>query len=152
MTAQDRKSTRLNSSHSQISYAVFCLKKKNKPDRLKDRTQVAQPGQTRVLVPLGADRTDPDWIAHQALGPRVVLVAARPIEAKLIGQRNLVLEVTIEVTPPLGIEQLWMTRPSFELVNYRLRHQMEVAYLFFFFNHPAPPDFYPFPPHDALPI
>src|SRR5688572_30903928 len=28
---EDRKSTRLNSSHSQISYAVFCLKKK-KPD------------------------------------------------------------------------------------------------------------------------
>src|SRR2546430_12729742 len=27
--AQDRKSTRLNSSHSQISYAVFCLKKTN---------------------------------------------------------------------------------------------------------------------------
>src|SRR2546430_8989097 len=27
---QDRKSTRLNSSHSQISYAVFCLKKKNR--------------------------------------------------------------------------------------------------------------------------
>src|SRR2546430_5939744 len=27
---QDRKSTRLNSSHSQISYAVFCLKKKIK--------------------------------------------------------------------------------------------------------------------------
>src|SRR5689334_24647712 len=26
---QDRKSTRLNSSHSSISYAVFCLKKKN---------------------------------------------------------------------------------------------------------------------------
>src|SRR2546430_11790559 len=28
MVAEDRKSTRLNSSHSQISYAVFCLKKK----------------------------------------------------------------------------------------------------------------------------
>src|SRR3712207_7525221 len=27
----DRKSTRLNSSHANISYAVFCLKKKNKP-------------------------------------------------------------------------------------------------------------------------
>src|SRR2546430_9110216 len=27
----DRKSTRLNSSHSQISYAVFCLKKKKQP-------------------------------------------------------------------------------------------------------------------------
>src|SRR5256886_13141731 len=34
---EDRKSTRLNSSHSQISYAVFCLKKKNEheqPDRV----------------------------------------------------------------------------------------------------------------------
>src|SRR3712207_8416699 len=31
--AEDRKSTRLNSSHANISYAVFCLKKKNK--RLK---------------------------------------------------------------------------------------------------------------------
>src|SRR5688572_30997494 len=30
---QDRKSTRLNSSHSQISYAVFCLKKKKKEIR-----------------------------------------------------------------------------------------------------------------------
>src|SRR5688572_31675531 len=28
VSLQDRKSTRLNSSHSQISYAVFCLKKK----------------------------------------------------------------------------------------------------------------------------
>src|SRR5688572_31563961 len=30
---QDRKSTRLNSSHSQISYAVFCLKKKKKKEQ-----------------------------------------------------------------------------------------------------------------------
>src|SRR2546430_7608491 len=30
---RDRKSTRLNSSHSQISYAVFCLKKKKTPKR-----------------------------------------------------------------------------------------------------------------------
>src|SRR2546430_5641790 len=36
--AGDRKSTRLNSSHSQISYAVFCLKKKN-------------PGKERVQPP-----------------------------------------------------------------------------------------------------
>src|SRR2546430_8789763 len=36
-TYEDRKSTRLNSSHSQISYAVFCLKKKKKnSDRLSD--------------------------------------------------------------------------------------------------------------------
>src|SRR5258707_7384033 len=31
---KDRKSTRLNSSHANISYAVFCLKKKKKKDRL----------------------------------------------------------------------------------------------------------------------
>src|SRR3712207_8103194 len=30
ITRQDRKSTRLNSSHANISYAVFCLKKKKK--------------------------------------------------------------------------------------------------------------------------
>src|SRR2546430_12258209 len=35
----DRKSTRLNSSHSQISYAVFCLKKK-KTDRGRLRSRI----------------------------------------------------------------------------------------------------------------
>src|SRR5690242_21476255 len=34
----DRKSTRLNSSHMSISYAVFCLKKKNKRDSQSRRT------------------------------------------------------------------------------------------------------------------
>src|SRR5688572_31263268 len=34
---RDRKSTRLNSSHSQISYAVFCLKKKKKLHKRQDR-------------------------------------------------------------------------------------------------------------------
>src|SRR5690606_12092418 len=33
--ARDRKSTRLNSSHVKISYAVFCLKKKKKEDRMR---------------------------------------------------------------------------------------------------------------------
>src|SRR2546430_6556861 len=37
-TRRDRKSTRLNSSHSQISYAVFCLKKK------KRKKQTTAPG------------------------------------------------------------------------------------------------------------
>src|SRR5262245_65156682 len=34
-TLQDRKSTRLNSSHLGISYAVFCLKKKNNTNNIK---------------------------------------------------------------------------------------------------------------------
>src|SRR2546427_8691070 len=40
---EDRKSTRLNSSHSQISYAVFCLKKKKKKQKkykLRSRIRV----------------------------------------------------------------------------------------------------------------
>src|SRR3712207_8735100 len=38
--AQDRKSTRLNSSHANISYAVFCLKKKH-PNTLHATTTTA---------------------------------------------------------------------------------------------------------------
>src|SRR3712207_7443293 len=34
---QDRKSTRLNSSHANISYAVFCLKKKEQPYNILTR-------------------------------------------------------------------------------------------------------------------
>src|SRR2546430_4827231 len=45
---KDRKSTRLNSSHSQISYAVFCLKKKNEHD-LKNAAHNRQ----RVPISLG---------------------------------------------------------------------------------------------------
>src|SRR2546430_13435790 len=55
---QDRKSTRLNSSHSQISYAVFCLKKKNTlqrrgafglPHAACSRTMHPSPPSRRVL-------------------------------------------------------------------------------------------------------
>src|SRR2546430_7914109 len=38
----DRKSTRLNSSHSQISYAVFCLKKKKKTRRTVNVRSILQ--------------------------------------------------------------------------------------------------------------
>src|SRR2546429_6199833 len=38
-TIPDRKSTRLNSSHGYISYAVFCLKKKKKKQRHKISTE-----------------------------------------------------------------------------------------------------------------
>src|SRR2546426_4054997 len=38
-TARDRKSTRLNSSHLVISYAVFCLKKKKKKKHISTNSQ-----------------------------------------------------------------------------------------------------------------
>src|SRR3972149_7618088 len=40
LSCTDRKSTRLNSSHSQISYAVFCLKKKTRLNRLAYRRTI----------------------------------------------------------------------------------------------------------------
>src|SRR5438094_7704118 len=44
----DRKSTRLNSSHRTISYAVFCLKKKKIEENSKKRQQEKKSGSTRV--------------------------------------------------------------------------------------------------------
>src|SRR5205085_5783537 len=45
---RDRKSTRLNSSHSQISYAVFCLKKKKKQKNKQTIVKVEQNQQTVI--------------------------------------------------------------------------------------------------------
>src|SRR5688572_31707023 len=44
----DRKSTRLNSSHSQISYAVFCLKKKK--NKTKNSTQPKNTNHTTIFT------------------------------------------------------------------------------------------------------
>src|SRR3712207_7114042 len=41
---EDRKSTRLNSSHANISYAVFCLKKKKKNNEQKQRPTKTETG------------------------------------------------------------------------------------------------------------
>src|SRR2546430_7713926 len=46
----DRKSTRLNSSHSQISYAVFCLKKKKKKIIFSQLYHLSQPLTTSSVL------------------------------------------------------------------------------------------------------
>src|SRR5206468_9255245 len=52
----DRKSTRLNSSHDQISYAVFCLKKKKKKQVSSIKTQ--DPAEhDHQYIPTTTDRT-----------------------------------------------------------------------------------------------
>src|SRR5438132_9944949 len=48
ISKRDRKSTRLNSSHTVISYAVFCLKKKKKTRRA---TQASSPSHGRLRTP-----------------------------------------------------------------------------------------------------
>src|SRR5688572_32552526 len=47
---EDRKSTRLNSSHSQISYAVFCLKKKTKPKETQNRDNTPKTRQSSLTT------------------------------------------------------------------------------------------------------
>src|SRR5436309_9705050 len=56
--SQDRKSTRLNSSHVKISYAVFCLKKKKWSEANNDdvtRSVTVQGGLTSLINVHGAD-------------------------------------------------------------------------------------------------
>src|SRR5256885_4634418 len=61
---QDRKSTRLNSNHLVISYAVFCLKKKNNETCDKDRGRTGVEAENSDIIDLevilpasGADRS-----------------------------------------------------------------------------------------------
>src|SRR3990170_3386967 len=73
---RDRKSTRLNSSHQIISYAVFCLKKKNQDLRagllLGPGREVRRIG-SRRLRPLAAAHGPPLSLPrHPALPPRLM--------------------------------------------------------------------------------
>src|SRR5256885_2815381 len=51
---RDRKSTRLNSSHLVISYAVFCLKKKKKKNRARVADYRSSPGDRSMITELVA--------------------------------------------------------------------------------------------------
>src|SRR5256886_6073894 len=80
----DRKSTRLNSSHSQISYAVVCLKKKN-GDRMPRQ------GLLRArLLPYELDAVD-DGLDQQ----RIYSISGR--------LRNDLVEIEVLLEPPLGL-------------------------------------------------
>src|SRR5256885_9953815 len=55
VTSPDRKSTRLNSSHLVISYAVFCLKKKKKKYQYRPSVTSAVVDQRHVLAHVNID-------------------------------------------------------------------------------------------------
>src|SRR2546422_4289415 len=48
---EDRKSTRLNSSHGYISYAVFCLKKKKQSECINKRPRARNDNNIRTAIP-----------------------------------------------------------------------------------------------------
>src|SRR5256712_3065386 len=52
VASEDRKSTRLNSSHDQISYAVFCLKKKKSSMLVFTKPQVGLHHYRHVVLPV----------------------------------------------------------------------------------------------------
>src|SRR2546430_6873202 len=80
----DRKSTRLNSSHSQISYAVFCLKKK-KTQELPDGVAVLQ--QVQRAHP--CNRLRPPPFLHAALHTPVhMLIDVHPDTIHLVMTRS----------------------------------------------------------------
>src|SRR5437588_7959493 len=53
----DRKSTRLNSSHTVISYAVFCLKKKKKKKKIHNNQKQPRHQTTKIKNRLHSDNT-----------------------------------------------------------------------------------------------
>src|SRR2546430_4185662 len=80
--SRDRKSTRLNSSHSQISYAVFSLKKKTSATPLTDYS-----GNTGTVgLWSNASKWDWHWVQSPA-GSAVTYLSAPPTEdAVAVGQ------------------------------------------------------------------
>src|SRR2546430_9889015 len=84
IAGEDRKSTRLNSSHSQISYAVFCLQ--NKP---KEQRAVAFPVQQQELQIRNDGLHNHTRIAQAAAGsPYLVAARSRPTHRHLQPHRR----------------------------------------------------------------
>src|SRR5438045_4569290 len=73
LVPSDRKSTRLNSSHLGISYAVFCLKKKNKinPDSRPDKAVILSEAQRSRRIYDYSARLDEHKLKDHANEPRI---------------------------------------------------------------------------------
>src|SRR5256885_12920702 len=69
ISAQDRKSTRLNSSHLVISYAVFCLKKKKNPNRPHSLDRRTTPRPPASVTPPSPHLADPRCLARHRCAP-----------------------------------------------------------------------------------
>src|SRR5690242_20890061 len=75
---RDRKSTRLNSSHMSISYAVFCLKKKKKKEKggvLIER--IVEPGKLKVVLRISEQQAKYDQIGSEKIRNTVTCRASR---------------------------------------------------------------------------
>src|SRR5256886_10055883 len=86
-STSDRKSTRLNSSHSQISYAVFCLKKKKKKQHTASRVDKKTADNLESVEVYAHAR------ARRAMGPEAI---CQHIEQRLRRVQFMLRSMSIE--------------------------------------------------------
>src|SRR5256884_461304 len=165
---RDRKSTRLNSSHGYISYAVFCLKKKKKAQLRQTSSAHIHSRHRRSRSVSWPHVTPPAAYLPLRAPPRRAVVAAlwlitirRASEPDHPWGRSDLRQWRIRCTSRRSLTQaMWRCaevgamRPSLP----RQHHALVIlpcllhALFFFFLNNPAPPEISPLPPHDPLPI
>src|SRR2546430_2508277 len=164
MAGADRKSTRLNSSHSQISYAVFCLKKKNalvaqhaRAVDVDDGAQeVLQAGSVKVMH-VNTDLTL--YVVIAAIAVRMLAVLSSILAIVMYGVDVVLLEeVGIDVQVGIEVEiaqaEVLIQGHFAEMHGTDGRAQIHVLepvdepLLLFFFNKVPPPQIHLFPqPH-----
>src|SRR4051794_14013054 len=164
----DRKSTRLNSSHPSISYAVFCLKKKKRGE-LHRSAEEARPGAVRAEL-AAAEATGGVGPSIGAAGQD--LAARAGLRRQCAGRTDGVLlpSVTPRHCPVRGPSTAvvpGVSRPPFHPPGASCRESRKsvarctprvaasrppLLTFFFFLNNPAPPEISPLPLPDPLPI
>src|SRR5262245_23160435 len=159
----DRKSTRLNSSHLGISYAVFCLKKKNIGYAGSPEQAVPHLNNAQILYgwgfPIDLLRKMPKlrWVQKRGAGvddvvgqcacaPYVLLTMT---DGRLISSRMVeyVLCVVFDRTQKMHLARTQQAERRWAYYDTRSIRQCT-----FFFNDPATTEIYTLSLHDALPI
>src|SRR2546430_3743406 len=80
----DRKSTRLNSSHSQISYAVFCLKKKTQ-DRVSEASMRDIVNQNNLSSNARSFSNEVERVANAMMNAQVAIY---PVDCSVVAQNS----------------------------------------------------------------
>src|SRR5689334_6223670 len=148
--SRDRKSTRLNSSHSSISYAVFCLKKK----KLVHHHQGEQ--RRRAFgARLPRRRRDRDRVRSGGVPPRVRVALRHATDRRRLALHRQLRGRTSQKQargrarrPARALVGRWLARlePAAPAPAGRARRSR------FFFNDTATTEIYTLSLHDALPI
>src|SRR5205809_242885 len=152
--SEDRKSTRLNSSHGYISYAVFCLKKKK---------TVRHPRRFKIVVidiQITLKQMLRDFIGirvNRAKKSGMVNITSSVNSRKRIGINNILHElnplVTINVTMrDIKSKNVYSKVNSKATTQWRKTESANGVHLVFFFNDTPTTGIYTLSLHDALPI